>query len=123
MSGDTQLVLWIAGVHLVGLMCVGVLLLPALRDNPPAPNRHSDSDGDDGWGRGPKRPPKPPTPPGGGIPLLDAQQSRTRFREAGRLADRLPRRGRRPAREPARDPVRTPARNGSGSQRCSGSGR
>ena len=101
MSGDTQLVLWIAGVHLLGLMCVAVLLLPALRDNPSVPERRSDSDGDDGWGRGPKRPPTPPAPPGGGIPLLDAQQSRTRFREAGRLSDRLPRRVRRPAREPS----------------------
>src|SRR5664280_310056 len=123
MSGDTQLVLWIAGVHLLGLGCVAVLLLPALRDNPPAPNRRSDTDGDDGWGRGPKRPTPPPAPPNGGIPLADAEQARTRFREPGRLSDRRPRRSRRPSREPIRTPTRAPARNGWDSRRCSGSGR
>lgn len=107
MSGEAQLVLWIAGVHLLGLLCVAILLLPALRDAP-APPRRPDSDGDDGWGRGPSGPPKLPAPPRGGIPLPDAEPARIRFREPGKLAERLPDRARRPAREPAR-PVRQPA--------------
>lgn len=109
MSGDA-VVLLIGGVHLIALMGVALLMLPALRDTPPAPERRTDDGGDDGWGRGPKRPPAPPKPPRGGIPLLDAVQSRVRLREPGRLADRIPRRERRPSREPARRPVRTPHR-------------
>src|ERR1700733_13343363 len=108
MSSDAQVLLWIAGVHLLGLGCVAILLIPALRDAPATPKRQSDGEGDDGgWGRGPKLPPTPPAPPRGGIPLSDAEQSRVRLREPG---------GR---------PVRTPnrARNASGSRRCYGSGR
>lgn len=111
MSGDTQLVLWIAGVHLLGLVAVGVLLLPALRDSPVSPS-WGDNDGDDGWGRGPQSPPEPPAPPQGGIPLEDADPARVRLREPGRLADLLPPRERRPVREPARRPVREPAAPG-----------
>ena len=110
MTGDVQLLLWIAGVHLLGLGCVAVLLIPALKDSP-NPKRRSEGESDDGWGRGPKRPPKPPTPPRGGIPLPDAIQARVRLREPGRLSERLPQRERRPAREPARRPVRTPQRH------------
>src|ERR1700729_4546710 len=106
MSGETQLMLWIAGVHLLGLGCVAVLLIPALRDNPESPPRRSDGEGDDGWGRGPKRPPTPPAPPRGGIPLSDAEQSRIRLREPGRLRDLRPSRERRPSREPVRRPRR-----------------
>ena len=96
--------LWIAGVHLLGLGCVALLMFPALKDNPMGPERRSD-EGDDGWGRGPKRPPEPPAPPRGGIPLPDAVPARVRLREHGRLAERLPSRERRPAREPARRPA------------------
>ena len=101
MSGDTQLVLWIAGVHLLGLMAVAVLLLPALRDAPVPPGQHGESDGDDGWGRGPTPTPESPTPPRGGIPLTDAEPARVRFRGPGRLADRIAPRPRRPAHDPA----------------------
>ncbi len=111
------LMLWIAGVHLLGLGCVALLMFPALKDNPVRPDRRSDSDGDEGWGRGPKRPPTPPEPPRGGIPLPDAQQAGIRLREHGRMSDRLPRRDRRPSREPARRPVRTPHRSRSGADR------
>jgi hypothetical protein len=109
MSGDAQVLLWIAGVHLLGLGCIAVLLLPALRDEPNNARR-SEGEGDDGWGRGPKRPPTPPTPPRGGIPLSDAEQSRIRLREPGRLRDLRPSRERRPSREPVRRPQRTPHR-------------
>jgi hypothetical protein len=111
MTGDAQVLLWIAGVHLLGLACIAVLLFPALKDeNAPGTVRRSDGESDDGWGRGPKLPPAPPTPPRGGIPLDDAEQSRIRLREPGRLSELLPSRERRPAREPARRPIRSPHR-------------
>lgn len=109
MSG-AALLFWIAGVHLLGLGCVALLMFPALRDNPMGPDRRPDGEGDEGWGRGPKRPPSPPEPPRGGIPLPDAQPAGVRLREHGRLGDRLPRRERRSSPEPARRPVRTPHR-------------
>jgi hypothetical protein len=99
MSG-AALMLWIAGVHLLGLGCVALLMFPALKDTPIGPDRRPD-EGDDGWGRGPK-------PPRGGIPLPDAAPARVRLREHGRLGERLPSRERRPSREPSRRPVRTP---------------
>jgi len=108
MSG-AAVMLWIAGVHLLGLGCVALLLYPTLKDNPAGEERRSD-EGEDGWGRGPKRPPAPPKPPRGGIPLPDAQPASIRLREHGRLGERLPARARRPAREPIRHPVRTPHR-------------
>jgi|ERR1039458_5321285 hypothetical protein len=111
MSGDTQLMLWIAGVHLLGLGCAVVLLIPALRSEPDTPKRRSDADGEDGWGRGPRKPPEPPERPRGGIPLLDAEQASVRLREPGRLSERLPQRQRRPAREPQRRPSRVPHRS------------
>jgi hypothetical protein len=109
MSGEAQLMLWIAGVHLLGLGCVAVLLIPALKDEQ-VPKRQSDNDSDEGWGRGPKPTPKAPTPPRGGIPLPDAIQSRIRLRDHRKLGELLPHRERRPAREPARRPQRTPHR-------------
>ena len=99
--------LMIAGMHLLGLVCAAVLIIPALRDSPDLPPRGSDSGPDDGWGRGPDAPPKPPAPPRGGIPLLDADQARIRLRDHRKLTEFLPRRERRPAREPDRTPVRT----------------
>jgi hypothetical protein len=107
MSEGAQLMLWIAGVHLVGLACVAVLMIPALKDTP-APKPRHDGESDDGWGRGPSAPPTPPSPPRGGIPLPDAVPASVRLRDHRRLGDLQPPRVRRPAREPARRPVRTP---------------
>ena len=60
MTGDAQVLLWIAGVHLLGLACIAVLLFPALKDeNAPGTVRRSDGESDEGWGHGPKRPPAP----------------------------------------------------------------
>src|SRR5207244_2022991 len=73
MSGDAQLMLMIAGMHLLGLVCAAVLIIPALRDSPEFPPHRPDPGSDDGWGRGPEGPPKPPDPPRGGIPQLDAE--------------------------------------------------
>jgi hypothetical protein len=104
MSGDLELMLMIAGMHLLGLICAVALLLPALRagpDIPPRPERGSD----DGWGHGPPKPPTPLDLPPGGLPLPDASPARVRLRDHRRLAELLPRRDRRPAREPERQPV------------------
>jgi hypothetical protein len=104
MSGDLELMLMIAGMHLLGLICAVALLLPALRagpDIPPRPERGSD----DGWGHGPPKPPTPLDLPSGGLPLPDATPARVRLRDHRRLSDLLPHRDRRPAREPERQPV------------------
>jgi hypothetical protein len=110
MSGESQLLLWIAGVHLVGLVCVAALLIPAFRDDPSA-SQPPDQGSDDGWGNDRRPPPRPPDRPTGGIPLPDAAPARIRLREPGRLGERRPRPERRPAREPAREPVRRPERS------------
>jgi len=107
MSGDAQLMLMIAGMHLLGLVCAAVLILPALRDSPDLPPYRPDGGSDDGWGRGPEGPPEPPPPPKGGIPLPDAEPAHVRLRDHRKLSERLPRRERRPSREPERTPVRT----------------
>lgn len=111
MSGDVQLMLMLAGMHLLGLVCAVALLLPALRGGPDLPPR-TDHDSDEGWGHGPPPPPKPFDLPTGGLPLPDAVQSRLRLRDHRRLPDLLPPRERRPARKPDRQPVRTGARGG-----------
>lgn len=95
----------IGAVHLLAMICVAVLMLPALRDTPDSP-WGSEGGSDDGGGHGPRRPPQKPEPPRGGIPLPDAMPARFRLRDHRRLADHLPRRERRPAREPERQPVR-----------------
>jgi hypothetical protein len=107
MSGEAQLMLMIAGVHLLGLACVAVLMVPALRD-PPDPPRPPDGGSDDGWGNYPREPTTPRNFPGGGIPLPDAEPASVRLRDHVRLRERLPARERRPVHEPARRPVRTP---------------
>jgi hypothetical protein len=104
MSGDTQLVLMIAGMHLLALVVAAALILPALRDRPEA-GPSSDGGSDGGGGHGPSRPPAPPTGPGGGLPLPDAVPPRVRLRDHRRLADHHPGPDRRPAREPGRTPV------------------
>jgi hypothetical protein len=110
MSGEAQLMLMIAGVHLLGLACVAVLMIPALRDPPDSPPRPSDGGSDDGWGNYPRRPPSPSDVPGGGLPLPDAEPARVRLRDHRRLADGISPRERRPAREPERVPVLEPPR-------------
>jgi hypothetical protein len=108
MADGVKLIFWIAGVHIIGLACVAVLLLPALRDDSAAP-RWSDDEADDGWGRGPETPPSPPEPPTGGIPLSDSAPAGVRLRDHDRLADKLPPRERRKVREPV---PQVPARHG-----------
>jgi hypothetical protein len=107
MTGDSQLILlMIAGVHLLGLGCVAVLMVSALREGPADPPQSTNNDSDDGRGNKPRRPRAPSDRPRGGIPLPDAEQSRVRLRDHTKLADRIDRPLRRPAREPDRRPVR-----------------
>lgn len=108
---DVQLLLWMTGIHLVGLVCVGVLMIPALRDHPQDPPTDQDPGGtDDGWGNLPANRPGSGGWPGGGIPLPEAEQSRVRLREPGRISERLRPAERRPVREPGRQPTRQPTR-------------
>ena len=109
MSGDVELMLMIAGMHLLGLVCAAALLLPALRGGPDLPPR-PDRDSDDGWGHGPPRHPTPSDAPPGGLPLPDATPARFRLRDHRRLSELIPPRERRPAHEPSREPVREPVR-------------
>ena len=104
MTGDMELMLMIAGMHLLGLIGAFALLLPALRGESDVPPR-SDRDSDDGWGHGPPKPPAPPELPTGGLPLPDAMPARVRLRDHRRLPEMQPPRERRPAREPERVPV------------------
>ncbi len=106
MAGDMELMLMIAGMHLLGLVCAAALLLPALRSGPDLPPR-SDRGSDDGGGRRPPKPPTPSDPPRGGLPRPDAEPARVRLRDHRRLPDLLPHPERRPTREPEREPVRT----------------
>ena len=66
MSGDAQLMLMIAGMHLLGLVCAAVLIMPALRDGPEFP---------------PRRPDRAPTTAGAAVPT--PRPSRPTGRAAG----------------------------------------
>jgi hypothetical protein len=103
---EFQMLLFLVGVHILGFIAVAILLIPALRDD----NSGLDEDGndgtDDGWGNRPNVRPDPSRWPGGGIPLPDAEQSKVRLREPGRLSEHLPVPQRRPSREPVREPTR-----------------
>jgi hypothetical protein len=98
------------GVDLLGLAYLAIVLavifapvLFARRSKP----LYSDAGSDDGGGVGPRRPPDRPSSPLGGLPLPDADQSRTRLRDHIRPADRSPVRSREPAHRPDRPPTRT----------------
>jgi hypothetical protein len=106
MSGEAQLMLMIAGVHLVGLACVALLMVPALRDAPDTPQQPPEDGSDEGWGNHPRKPHGPRDVPGGGLPLPDAEPARVRLRDHRRMRDLLPRPERRPSREPEREPTR-----------------
>ncbi|HEX3804063.1 MAG TPA: hypothetical protein VHV75_14590 [Solirubrobacteraceae bacterium] len=103
---EFQMMLFLVGVHIFGFIAVGLLMIPALRDDNSDPGEDSGSS-DDGWGNRPNVRPDPSRWPGGGIPLPDAEQSAVRLREPGRLADKVTAPERRPSREPApHKPVR-----------------
>jgi hypothetical protein len=108
MSGEYQLMLMIAVMHLLGLIGVGVLIFLALRHDSGHQRRPGESGQDDGWGNEPRRPPEPSNRPWGGVPLPDAEQALVRLRDHHKLPDHLPERDRRPSREPERTPHRVP---------------
>ncbi len=108
MSGEYQLMLMIAVMHLLGLVGVGVLIYLAFRHDSGHQRRPGESGQDDGWGNEPRRPPEPSDRPWGGIPLPDAEQALVRLRDHRKLLDHLPEHERRPAREPERTPTRAP---------------
>jgi hypothetical protein len=110
MSGEYQLLLVIAGMHLLGLGCLGALMLWAFSQDDGEAQWRSDTGSDDGWGNKPLRPTAPSDRPRGGIPLPDAEPATMRLRDHRKLPDLLPRPERRPAREPERAPERVPTR-------------
>jgi hypothetical protein len=61
------------------------------------------------WPDGDDEPPAPPPGPRDGLPLRDAEPSKVRMREPGRLADAHRRPARRPAHAPERAPDKTPS--------------
>jgi hypothetical protein len=103
---ETQLMLFLVVVHVLGFIAVGLLMLPALRDDNSDHDEDSGSS-DDGWGNRPNVKPDPSRWPGGGIPLPDAEQSLVRLRGPGRLSEKVKAPERRPIREPDRTPART----------------
>jgi hypothetical protein len=109
MSGEYQLLLVIAGMHLLGLGCVAALMIWAFRQGDGDAGWRSDTGRDDGWGNKPLRPTMPSGRPRGGIPLPDAEPPAVRLRDHRKLPEVLPRPQRRPVREPERAPRRVPA--------------
>jgi hypothetical protein len=107
-SGEAQLLALIFGFHLLAMVCVAVLLLPALLDRTGSDWPVCDDGPADDGGAGNDR--VSPSPngvrPRGGLPIPDAEPARVRLRDERKLAEALPRRERRPAREPGRKPVR-----------------
>ncbi|MGC9221250.1 MAG: hypothetical protein ACP5H2_07855 [Solirubrobacteraceae bacterium] len=103
---STQLLLFLVVVHVLGVLAVGVLIIPALRNGGTDPDDGGEGS-DEGWGNTPNVRPSPSRWPGGGIPLPDAVQSSVRLRGPQKLADNFKLRRRGPAREPIRIPVRT----------------
>lgn len=64
------------------MLMAAFIVVPVLSCQGPDPRR-GPSDLDDGGGSGPDRPPVSPEPPDGGVPLPDADPSRTRLRDHG----------------------------------------
>jgi hypothetical protein len=86
-------------LHLFALIFGGLLLTMFFRsDTLPAWRPPEDEEDGGGGGGGSEPPPRP-----GGPPLTDAEQSRARLREPGRLADRHPFPVRRPRHAPERE--------------------
>jgi hypothetical protein len=114
MTSDEELVLIFGALHLIAAALGCLLLVMFMRSEETSQWRPpSDDDESGGGGGGNDRTPAHPkgSRPPGGIPLPDAEQSRHRMRERGRLADAYRRRGRRSLPEPQRAPARrTPSR-------------
>jgi hypothetical protein len=105
-SPDAELVVLLAGLHLLGFLFAAVLLFVLMRaDTASAWSPPEEEDDDGGNDRRPR--PEPRGPFGGGLPLPDAVPARVRLRGPDRLSDLQPR----PSRRSPREPVPTPARH------------
>jgi hypothetical protein len=110
-AADPELIALFGGLHLIGLVLVGFLLVMVFRSDTVRPWRPPDEgDGGDGGGNDRVPPRRSDRPGGGGLPLPDAVPARVRLRDHRRLGELLPRPPRRPVREPARVPTRVPRR-------------
>ena len=111
MAADPELIALFGGLHLIGLVLVGFLLVMVFRSDTVRPWRPPDEgEGGDGGGNDRVPPRRSDQPGGGGLPLPDASPARVRLRDHRRLGELLPRPARRPVREPERAPKRSPAR-------------
>lgn len=106
MSPDAELVVLLAGLHLLGFLLAAMLLFVLMRaDTTTAWSPPEDEDEGGGNDRRPR--PEPRGPHGGGLPLPDAVPGAVRLRGPERLGDLRPR----PERRTPREPVPTPARH------------
>jgi hypothetical protein len=104
MVREGGLILLLTGVHALGLgLLCGMLWLSFKADD----RTSGDDDGDGGWGNDRRPPEDSRGPRDGGLPLADAEPSRVRLREPGRIAQRLPRPERRRTDEPQRVPAKS----------------
>jgi hypothetical protein len=98
---DQELVLIFGALHLMALVFGGLLLVMFMRSEALPGYRPPEDDEDGGGGGGDDPPPVRPTPPPGG---LEAEPSRVRLREPGRIAEHYPRPERRREHAPAPAP-------------------
>jgi len=102
-SPDAELVVLLAGLHIVGFVFAAVLFFVLMRADPVSPWSPPD-DEDDGDGNDRTPSPRSGGPNRGGLPLPDAIQAHVRLRGHDRLADAHTPPGRRPAHEPGTKP-------------------
>lgn len=97
------------GFDLIGIaylvVVLALLFFPLLVSRGSSPG-DDEEEHDDGPGGPPRQPPPTPSGPSDRIPMPDAQPSRVRLRDHGRIADARPTRARRPTPHPA--PARRP---------------
>jgi hypothetical protein len=112
MPADAKLVALFAGLHLLGLILVGVMLVLFFRSDSTSSWSGGEEEGEGGGGGGNDRvrPRNSGGPRGGGLPLPDAVPARVRLRDHRRLSDLIPGPVRRTAPEPSRSPRRVPSR-------------
>ena len=103
---DTEIMLLVGGLHLVGAVLAAALILACLRSDTTAPWSPRE-EGEEGGGGGSDRraPREPDRPRGGGLPLPDAAPARVRLRGPATLAALSGASRRRRGPEPVRTPV------------------
>jgi hypothetical protein len=111
MAHDDALILIFASMHLVALLCGGLLFAMFARSSPKNSPGPDDDEGGGGGGNDRVGDRPPASSPSGGLPLPDAEPAPVRLRSGERLRDLRPRRERRPLTHPDRRPTphRVPA--------------